>query len=422
MTHLLRTTTRRLSGEGGSAVLTAVVLLTIMMTTSLALLTYVDTETKQSGVVRSRETAFNYAEAAMNAQIFALAQEWAGPGEAATPYGTCEPATGGTRCPTDAQLRGLFPTPDTDPTAQWTTRVLDNQAPYADFYSEAMLQGTTYGYDRGGKEGTTTPDGKVWVRAEATAKGRTRKMVALVRAEEQQEDIFTSAFLAGRLDISNMGKKTIISSQGGGVVTVRCDVNDSTCLGHDVGSGGIKDEGDLQSLLNHQITPNQTATNYTGPNAMSTESILRMRATAQAYGTFYTSCPATLTGKVVWLDNITCSYTGNSTYNTLANPGVLFLNGGKLSLGGTTNFNGVIYYTDLDGTNTIPSSPAVIELGGNTHVEGGVIVDGAGLVTVGSSGGQSDGNIKFNGNAFGRVRSLATAGIIQNTWRELTPR
>ena len=113
---------------------------------------------------------------------------------------------------------------------------------------------------------------------------------------------------------------------------------------------------------------------------------------------------------------------GNSTYNTLANPGVLFLNGGKLSLGGTTNFNGVIYYTDLDGTNTIPSSPAVIELGGNTHVEGGVIVDGAGLVTVGSSGGQSDGNIKFNGNAFGRVRSLATAGIIQNTWRELTPR
>ena len=132
--------------------------------------------------------------------------------------------------------------------------------------------------------------------------------------------------------------------------------------------------------------------------------------------------PATLTGKVVWLENITCSYTGNSTFNTLANPGVLFLNGGKLSLGGTTNFNGVIYYTDLDGTNTIPSSPAVIDLGGNTHVEGGVIVDGAGLVTVGSSGGQGDGNIKFNGNAFGRVRSLATAGIIQNTWRELTPR
>ena len=37
-------------------------------------------------------------------------------------------------------------------------------------------------------------------------------------------------------------------------------------------------------------------------------------------------------------------------------------NGGKLSLGGTATFYGILYYTDLDGTNTIPAA-TVIELG-----------------------------------------------------------
>jgi len=187
----------RLGSETGSALVTAIVLLTIMISMSLAVLALVDTETKQSGVNRNRESAFNIAEAAMNAQIFALAQDW--PGNSDKNLLQCLPSTGGTRCPVHTQLRGLFPTTDTDPAMQWSTRIVDNQPPYTDFYSDAMLSGTTYGYDKGGPGGEHKPDGKVWVRAEATSRGRTRAMVALVRAEEQQEDIVNSALVAGSL-------------------------------------------------------------------------------------------------------------------------------------------------------------------------------------------------------------------------------
>lgn len=416
MNHRLDTLLRRLREEGGSAVVTAVVLLGIMVSTSIALLAYVDTETKGSQVSRTRETAFNFAEAAMHAQIFSLAKTW--PGNAGVSYSQCLSATGTDKCPSDTQLRGLFPSADTDASTQWSTQVIDNQPPYASFYSDAILSGTTYGWDRGGggEDGATTPDGQVWVRVQATSRGKTRTLVALVRAEEQQEDIVNTALLAGRLDIKNSGKKVIIDGQGGGKIEVRCDVDDSTCLGHALGSGNTKTEDDLQDLLDYQLSPNQTQTNSTTVG-MSTESTLRLRATAQANGTYYTSCPATLTGKVVWLENITCSYTGNTSYNSASQPGMVILNGGKLSLDGTSTYYGVLYYTNLNGTNLIPST-TVIDLAGTTSVQGGIVVEGAGMVGAGSSGV----NIKFAANSFAGVKSIGSAGIVQNTWRELTPR
>jgi hypothetical protein len=414
MNHRLDTLLRRLHEEGGSAVVTAVVLLGIMVSTSLALLAYVDTETKQSQVSRTRETAFNFAEAAMHAQIFSLAKTW--PANPGVTYSQCLAATGTEKCPSDTQLRGLFPSADTDATTQWSTQVIDNQPPYATFYSDAILSGTMYGWDRGGNDGATTPDDQVWVRVQAQSRGKTRTLVALVRAEEQHEDIVNTALLAGRLDIKNSGKKVIIEGQGGGKIEVRCDLDDGICLGHALGSGNTKTEAQLQDLLNHQLSPNQTQTNSTTVG-MSTESTLRLRATAQANGTFYTSCPATLTGEVVWLENITCSYTGNSNFNSASAPGMVILNGGKLSLDGTSTYYGVLYYTNLAGANLIPST-AVIDLSGTTSVQGGIVVEGAGLVTAGSSGV----NIRFAANAFAGITSIGSAGIVQNTWRELTPR
>jgi hypothetical protein len=417
MTHRPHTLAERLREEGGSAVITAVVLLTIMVSTSLALLAYVDTETTQSQVSRTRETAFNFAEAAMHAQIFSLAKAW--PANAGIAYSQCVAATGTDKCPSDAQLRGLFPSADTDGTTQWSTQVIDNQPPYASFYSDAILSGTTYGWDRGGTDGATTPDGQVWVRVQASARGKTRTLVALVRAEEQQEDIVNTALLAGRLDITNSGKKDIIDNTGGGKLEVRCTITDGTCLGHEIGQGNTKTEAELQDLLDYQITPNQTLTGSTTVG-MSVDSALRLRATAQAAGTYYDSsrgCPPTLSGNVVWIDNLTCTYTGTSNYNSPSNPGMVILNGGRLTLGGSSTYYGILYYTNLNGINLIPSS-TVIELQGTTTVEGGVVVEGAGMVTAGSSGP----NIKFGANAFGKIKSIGSAGIVQNTWRELTPR
>jgi hypothetical protein len=47
-----------------------------------------------------------------------------------------------------------------------------------------------------------------------------------------------------------------------------------------------------------------------------------------------------------------------------------------------------------------------------------VIVDGAGGVQAGSSGKR---NIKFDGNAFNNINAFGTAGVVQNTWREIAP-
>ena len=54
------------------------------------------------------------------------------------------------------------------------------------------------------------------------------------------------------------------------------------------------------------------------------------------------------------------------------------------------------------------------------------MVAGPGTTTVGSSGKRcspgATGNISYDPNAFGALRTIQTAGIVQNSWRELRPR
>jgi hypothetical protein len=255
------------------------------------------------------------------------------------------------------------------------------------------------------------PDGKVWVRAEATSRNRTRAMVALVRAEEQSEDLLNSALVAGSLDITNKGNKVIIDNTGGGPIEVRCSKSNGVCAGHQVGQGKVKSLADLQELLDNQITPSVVKDNSTAI-AMSTESVARLRATAVAKGTYYTSCPANLTGDVVWLEGLNCSYTGNGVSNSASSPGMVIVNGGTLSMGGNSTYYGILYHA-----NPANSSASVISLGGTTNIIGGILVEGAGRLEAGSSGL----NIKYDANAFAHVRTIGAAGIVQNTWRELTP-
>jgi hypothetical protein len=66
----------------------------------------------------------------------------------------------------------------------------------------------------------------------------------------------------------------------------------------------------------------------------------------------------------------------------------------------------------------------LFDIGGTSCIDGSVLVDGPGIVTIGSSGSGCGGgaNLKFNPRAFDAVKSLGSAGIVQNTWRELTRR
>ena len=63
----------------------------------------------------------------------------------------------------------------------------------------------------------------------------------------------------------------------------------------------------------------------------------------------------------------------------------------------------------------------VLTLQGNGCVFGSVVVDGAGGLEVGSSSGASkcNGNVGFNANAANNLRAYGTAGIVQNSFREI---
>ena len=411
---MTRTLLRRLAREeGGWAMVASIVLLTCMLGTGVALAAMVETQTDVSVHDRQRETAFNLAESALNAQVFSLARDWPGKGMAAAPYPSCTPQVVSPRCPDAAQLAGQSSSPDAVG-ATWATRVIDNGPSLSEqYFSDAAAQGQP-AYDANG-------DGQLWVRAEATAKGRTRRLVALVRAEEHEEELPRGALIAGRLDITNNGNKTIIDATGGGsaesgLVAVRCTpvlLELLPCAGHRVlGTGVVKTLADLTSLLQKQISPNVLTHGYTGGNAMSVDARLRLRARAVADGTYFTSCPTAdkLTGAVVYIEAGTCSYTSNLQINSAAKPGTIVLGSASLYLGGTSDLYGVVYGANLQGT-----SGNVFQVHGNASVHGGVLVDGQGTVVAGSS----KPNIDLDLNAFRSATSYGSAGVIQNTWREL---
>jgi hypothetical protein len=432
--------------EGGWALVTAMILMGVMLATGVAMASFTDTQTQMSGQMRTRETAFNLAEAALNGQVFALAAEWPGPGytnptpstqrsvwnaasSAGQPYAACTQADTSTldvRCPNAAQLRGLFPTPDADPDARWQTRVVDNGGPAANlsqfktYYSDAALAGGV-GYDANG-------DDRVWVRASATVKGRTRTLVSMVRLEHQSEDVVHSAVLAGAMQFGNQGangNKEFVVSDGttpSFMVGVRCQYDPALIAGQDClgyAPADFPNATKWDDALHTAISPFVVQQNYVG-GAMTPETRDRLIDTAFKQGTLFTSCTATNIGaaaakpfKIVVLDfHGACSLSGNDTFYTNENYAMLILRNSDSSIefGGSTTFNGVVYHANMSA-----SSGVLVSTSGNAQINGGVLIDGAGQLFVGQSGG----NIKFVDRAFGSVQSIGTAGIVQNTWREL---
>ncbi len=395
--------------EDGWVLVTAMGLMAIMLSVILSTMSYVDTQTKQSSVTRTRETAFNVAEASLNAQTFALAHEWAGLGLATNPYPTCTHLSTSSRCPSAATMQSLFTSADARQGVSWTTQVRDNNAAGStSFYSDA-LTATAPGYD-------ANNDQKVWVRAQATAQGKTRTLVALVGVEEVFEDLPRAAVVAGRLTISNMGNKVLLDGTKGSsaTVNVRCQPtqNEATaCLGHRLGWGGIQNMNDLEWWLSKQLSPVTYKTNYTSSDSASEEARERLKATAIADGTYYATCPALPpAGDVVWIESGNCNWSYNGTVNSAASPGLLIVNNGTVNFDGTFIFYGIVY-----AVNAQNSTGVVVEMEGDAQVIGGILIDGDATLIAGSS----KLNVNLDENAWQKAKSYVSAGMIQNTWREI---
>jgi hypothetical protein len=416
-------TKKALQNERGNVVVTAIILIGIMMGIGLAAMAQVDTQTSQSRKQRQGESTFNLAEGALTQQIFVLGRR--GTGTATNPH----PAVCGTGqavstfCPNTAKLALNYDYAtqndfDPDPTVtKWRTWVRDNGStadPLAvdTFWTDELLGDPITGalgrprYDQNG-------DKLMWVRAQASVRGRDRAIVGLIRIEPRPVTVPGYAVLSGRFETTNNGNHSaqIVDTGGSLGVAVRCGAD---------GSGPTPGCLIYQSTRG-QISPDVTETGY-GPAppepTLSEDDLQALLDVAQANGTYYTTKPASLSGEVVVLDggaSADWTYTGNDVFNSPSDPGLVIMLSGKLELNGTTNLHGVIYHA-----NNNPASSAIdlVRVHGNAQLAGGVIVDGDGGVQAGSSGRR---NIRFDPNAFNNINAFGTAGVVQNTWREIAP-
>lgn len=410
-----------LQREEGSVLVVAVVLTGIMLVLAFSSLLFIDGQQKRAHEQRLRETALNLTEAVLYSQGFLLAQSW--PGNAAG--GTALPAT----C-TSAVVHGLCPNPNTlaaanssSPAAAnftsadvssnvtWTTRIRDNGGPLLDAYTEAQADTAQSGTSVTTGAAYSCPgpcrwdangDLKLWVQAEAVVRGKPRSLVALLKRERFSEPFPRNVVTAGSFETTNSGNKTIIDGTGSQVV-VRCLSLLASCTDYNAGKA--------------QVLPAAIVRDAATPPAMTASQVARFKAVARSASptTYYTSCPASLTGSVVFIDvpvTTSCSDSNNATYNSASSPGVVIMPRGTLAMKGS--LHGLVYMGNEQN-----SAGPVLTLQANSEILGGLAIDGPGRLIAGQASGNRS-TVRFVSSAFDSLASFGTAGLVQNTWRELS--
>jgi hypothetical protein len=421
----------RLGNERGNVLVTSIVLLAGMMMIGLATISFVDTQTGASRKERERESTFNLTEGVLTSQTFVLGRNGTGSETVAFPD-QCTPQSTDFLCPSPAELARTYDSAtqvDFGPGTTWVTSVRDNEDPStnltdsdpnndaSDFYHASLTGSCGPAADTGDHIycWDKNHDDQLWVRAEATARGRTRTIVALIKVERRPINFPQFALLGGSFQTSNNGRKVIVDANGSqNGVAVRCTLSGSEpapedpCLGYDPGKGQLS-------------PPGAYGTGYPNQPAVESDDLIALEDTARSNGTLYEhGCPANPNGDVVYVKSGDCSYNNSAPAapgmsiccNSPGNPGLYVIENGSISLNGNIEFHGLIYAAN----NTSPQSSGVlVQTGGTALVKGGVIIDGPGRMLAGSSGQ----NIDFELYAFSNISTIGTAGVVQNTWREL---
>jgi hypothetical protein len=406
---------KKLDNERGNVLVTAILLMTVMMSVGLALASTVDTQTTQSRKERERESSFNLAEASLSAQTFILGRKGTGTSSRPYPAAGCPASGDDFFCPSSAHLMrsytGDASQVDFGSDTTWNTHVLDDAdaaGTQVSFWKDEFLEDPTWPrYDANANR-------HVWVRSEAVVRGHLRAIVAWVKIEDMIVSFPRYAVLSGYLSGKNSGGhggRPLVNSTGSLGIAVRCSLPpQSDCVDLNPTKGP-----QLQPPANFQL-------DYPNSTAIPGDSLFALEDVAKANGTWYENCPSNPNGDVVYVKNAgECRYT-NSTpaaagaskcCNTSANPGLFILERGSVDFGGNIEFWGVVYNANLDNS----ASERLIETSGTATIRGGAIVDGPGGVYAGSSGD----NIVYNAFAFDDITAVGTAGVVQNTWREIVP-
>jgi hypothetical protein len=399
---------RGVRAQDGWALVIALIVMSLMLAFGLAVLAIADTQSRAGGVERQRDAAFSVAEAALNAEMFMLANNWPGLGSA--DYPSCTQSSTDSKCPSVTMLQNLIKSPDTGSNLQWQIDVYDDDVCIVGQQSVSLQSFYSDAYSSCQNHRDYNQNYKLWVRAQATVAGVTKAVVTEVQAAMFTNPLPHAVIVAGSFQASNSGYKVIVDTQGippaqqPGALYVRCNpVGNANCLAYDA--------------TKYQVSPDTTSPNYTGGSALSPTIQTQLKAQAVANNTYYPTCPASVpSGAVVWIDSGNCTWTGNATGNSPAQPGMLIINCGTLTFDGTVTFYGLVYALNCPPSSSgTPSSGTVVTIQGNATIVGAVFVDGNGGVVAGSS----KLNVQFDPNALNVAQTIANVNYIQSTWRQL---
>ena len=400
-------TALRLRGrsERGSALVTSVLVIGIMLSITLPLMSMVDTQQRVSGRERLSESSFNLTDAVLNAQVFVLSNNW--PATVDQAYPTCTQAATSLKCPDPGAIAEMYSGADFQP-ATWRVRVRDDAASASDFYDPAVLDSQQVpAWDANG-------NGKLWVRADASGTGPDRSIVAQVKLSEHVETFPRNVLTAGHFSLKKKAKKKAVLTLGNGAqpapLTVRC-------------TGGYRTSC-LDFKPNKKwIVPNLVQTGYTG-NALPPAAIDRLRQRAKTLGTYYETCPTSPVGALVFVEQGNCTYVGDKkrapygtrekggrvAVNSPDAPGVFVIADGSVTFTKKLTYYGMVYAANL--SNRTDDLILVLK---SARIQGAIAADGDGGISLRAS----KTNLIFDENVFWSIRSLQGATVVQGSWREL---
>jgi Tfp pilus assembly protein PilX len=432
---------RRARNEDGFALVSAIVLLTVIMALGLGLLLFTDNQQKASAREQASEAAFNVAEAALNAQVGQLSRKWPQKLEEMPERCTSSSANNETNdcpSPTDVKLD-----PNTGSTTcsgteawgsplsnQWTTYVRRDIGESPLFSSTAEQPEPSFAESEGGA---------LWVRSVGVVQCHPVTVVTLVTRLRVPLILPEDAIAGNWFKVTNNGEKIIVDRTGfasePAPVSMRCNE----------GTIPLKEceqykEGKHVSQVSPSTGEEDPKTSVT---TLTTSQLATLKSEAQAYKTYYSltspyHCPTSMnelegvklsTGAraPVYVEgcnslSIKANGVANCEPPTPAesppkpeSPGFLIVANGTLELSGNSTYCGVIYAANLQ-----KSSGAVVKLQGGTVVVGGIIVDGAGGIEFGSSGqGGNPANLVFDSLAIHNLTISAGAASTRNSFRIL---
>lgn len=396
-----------LRGDDGIALAVSMMVMGVILMLGLAMLSVTDTQTRESGVERVRESSFNLAEGALEQQSFVLSGKgWPGT-EATSAPAACELFLVAPRCPTPESLvpatgAGAYAGADYAQGVRWTTKVRDNVVAYDQSYRPQNVDGSQ-SWDR-------NADGLIWVRSWATVGGKTRSIVALLKRDSIPILLPKASLVARSLTVGFNAQKDPIQGATTAAPVLRCG---------EVGCGDYTDNRG-QSL----VDPPPVIRPVPPPNTPFVPADVVAKLVDSA--TTYTSCPtASQAQGIVVIDipdhdgdgdgDIRCQYAGNSVFNSAASPGVLIMRRGVLEFFGTGAGGGKFYGLLLHLNEGGRTGGDCVTVTGNTELHGGVILEGG-------CGFRIDGSatLKFDPNRLNPSVS-GVAGVVQNTWQEVPP-